>query len=87
MDIVSARNSYPFFKEKEHAHLRKQFVENDIGVLELLQNEDFETFYKIFPIKDYCGDWLKQQSLSKEQLSQTEWFRQHIIAILTSYQN
>lgn len=75
MGIISARNSYPFFREHKHAKLRQPFLDNARSILELLQSDDVETFYKVFPAKDYCRQLLERRNLSKEQLSQTEWFK------------
>jgi hypothetical protein len=51
--ILGARKDYPFFKENQHAKLRKQFTENK-AMLTLLQSDEFETFYQVFPAKDYA---------------------------------
>jgi hypothetical protein len=78
LGIVGARNGYPFFKENEHAKLRKQFRDNAGSILTLLQSDDFETFYKVFPAKDYGRDLPERQNLNKDKLSQTHWFIKQI---------
>jgi hypothetical protein len=82
MGIISARSSYPFFREHEHLKLRQQFLENARSILELLQSDDVETFYQVFPAKDYCRQLLERQNLSKEKLSQTEWFKGQVRTVM-----
>jgi len=60
--------------------LRKQFTKNKT-IVTLLQSDDFETFYKVFPAKNYTRDLPERQNLNKEQLSQTNWFKTQIQAI------
>jgi hypothetical protein len=78
--ILGARKGYPFFKENQHAKLRKQFTKNKT-IVTFFQSDDFETFYKVFPAKDYAKDLPERQNLNKEQLSQTNWFKTQIQAI------
>jgi len=81
--ILGARKGYPFFKENQQAKLRKQFTENKT-ILALLQSDDFETFYKVFPAKDYARDLPERQNLNKNQLSQTNWFKTQIQSIFSN---
>jgi predicted ATPase len=78
--ILGARKGYPFFKENQQAKLKKQFTENKT-ILALLQSDDFETFYKVFPAKDYTRSLPERQNLNKNQLSQTNWFKTQIQSI------
>lgn len=82
MGIISARSSYPFFREHEHIKLRQQFLDNARSILDLLQSDDVETFYQVFPAKDYCRQLLERQNLSKEKLSQTEWFKGQVRTVM-----
>jgi len=81
--MLGARKGYPFFKENEHAKLRKQFTANK-SILALWQSDDFETFYKVFPAKDYARDLPERQNLNKNQLSQTNWFKTQIQSIFSN---
>ncbi len=81
LGIVGARNSYTFFKENEYAKLRKQFKNNAKSILSLLQSNDLETFYKVFPAKDYCRELSERQNISKDKLSKTKWFKTRILSI------
>jgi len=81
--VLGARKGYPFFKENEHAKLKKQFTANK-SILALLQSNDFETFYKVFPAKDYARDLPERQNLNKNQLSKTNWFKIQIQSIFSN---
>ena len=78
LGIVGARSGYPFFKENEYAKLRKQFKDNAESVLMLLQSDEFENFYQVFPAKDYGRELPERQNMNKDKLSQTQWFRKQI---------
>ncbi|RKZ44078.1 MAG: chromosome segregation protein SMC [Gammaproteobacteria bacterium] len=81
LGIVGARNGYPFFRENEQAKLKKSFKNNAKSILALLQSNDFETFYTVFPAKDYGKGLSERQNLNKNQLSQTQWFKKQIQSI------
>ncbi|MDM8560708.1 AAA family ATPase [Candidatus Parabeggiatoa sp. HSG14] len=81
LGIVGARNGYPFFREHERVTLKKSFKNNAKNILPLLQSNDFETFYPVFPAKDYGKDLSERQNLNKNQLSQTQWFKKQVQSI------
>jgi energy-coupling factor transporter ATP-binding protein EcfA2 len=85
LGIVGARNSYPFFKEHEQVKFRKQFKNNAENLLALLQNNDFEIFYQIFPAKDYGRELAERQHLNKDKLAQTLWFKNQIQTLFSWY--
>jgi AAA15 family ATPase/GTPase len=80
--IQQARNGYPFFKENENQKQYKLFREQGSDVLEILNSGDFETFYKVFPAKDYGATLAERQNLSKHDLSRTKWFKNQIEKVL-----
>jgi len=82
--LQGARNSYPFFKENENAKLLKAFKSNAKKVMEILQSDTFEVFYKFFPEKDYGKTIPERNNLTKETLAQTNWFRKAIENIIFS---
>jgi len=82
--IDNARRSYPFFKENKHADLKKTFEGSTRAVIDMLRSDDFETFYKVFPAKDYGGNVPEKQNISKKELSKTKWFYDAIIKIVDS---
>ena len=85
------RTSYSFFEEPEHngKHNQKRFkndAENlsEVAVLEsYLISEDFETFYKVFPMKDRATQLKERQNIQKSDLAKTNWFKKQIENILT----
>lgn len=80
--IDLARRGYPFFNESTLEKEKQSFIENGKTIVELLRSDDFETFYKVFPAKDYGKTILERQNLSKIDLSQTKWFREKIQDII-----
>jgi hypothetical protein len=80
--IIQARGGYPFYKENENVKKLKAFKENYRGVIELLRSDDFETFYKVFPAKDYGKEIPERLGLSDSILTKTKWFKQQIENIL-----
>ena len=83
IELKDARNSYPFFRENEHAQLLKDFRGNAKALLPLLQSDDFETFFQVLSAKDFGKQILQRQNLNKSALSQTPWFRQQIAEVLS----
>jgi len=79
LGIRQARDGYPFYKENEKIQLKKVFQTNDKSVAAQLKSDDFETFFKVFPAKDYGGDIRARQNLRKQDLAKTEWFKSQII--------
>lgn len=76
--ITLARNGYPFYKENESSKLLKDFKENLKDITKLLKSDDFETFYKVFPAKDYGKSLPQRANLTKINLGRTNWFRNQI---------
>ena len=80
--INKARDGYPFFKENDNAKKLKTFKENAKNINELLKSDDFETFYKVFPMKDYGKTIPERQNIPKIELSKTNWFKNKITELL-----
>jgi AAA15 family ATPase/GTPase len=88
--LAITRTSYSFFEEPEHNGKanQKRFKndnENLIQVAELekyLNNNDFDTFYKVFPLKDYATRLKERQNISKSDLAKTIWFKIQIENII-----
>ncbi|MEM6967314.1 MAG: hypothetical protein AAF573_21300, partial [Bacteroidota bacterium] len=77
--IAKGRDSYPFFRnDNKWARQLKKFQGNAQSLIPLLESDDLETFYKIFPTKDYGKRLPQRQNLSKTDLAQTDWFRRAI---------
>ncbi len=74
--IAKGRDSYPFFREDNKRGKRlKQFQGNAESIIPLLESDDFETFYKVFPMKDYAKQLPQRQNLNKNNLASTNWFK------------
>ena len=73
--LQNARNSYLFFKQQEISS--KSF--ND--VFQMLDSDDFETFYKVFSMKNR-GDLSGIPNLSERNLVKTTWFKSKMSDIL-----
>ncbi len=78
-----ARDGYPFYREKENERKLKAFRFNDQFVLEMIESDDFETFYKFFPAKDYGKQIIQRQNLNPTDLAKTIWFKSKIEEVLT----
>ncbi|TAE29991.1 MAG: chromosome segregation protein SMC [Cytophagales bacterium] len=92
LGIVSNRGSYAYFKEPEYSGtaLQKRFLNNSENLdqarqIQLsLNSNEFETFYKSLPMKDYCKELPQRQNISKTLLAKTSWFKQKIRVLLES---
>ena len=51
-------------------------------MIDLLSSSDFETFYKVFPAKDYGNSIPERQNINKRDLAKTNWFKQIIKSII-----
>lgn len=80
--INQARSGYPFYKENENIKLLKAFKENYKAIIDLLRSDDFETFYKVFPMKEYATQLKERQNISKSELAKTNWFKTQIENII-----
>jgi hypothetical protein len=78
--LFESRKEYAYFKESDQKR-RKIFVENKAAVLDILKSNDFETFYKVFSMKDCSGE-IRPQNIKKDVLVSTLWFKNQIQNIL-----
>ncbi len=81
--LMVARDSYPFYRENENAKKLKAIRSNNQKIIEMFDSEDFETFYKVFPAKDYGKQIPERQNLNPTDLAKTDWFKTNIAAVLT----
>lgn len=79
--IQKAREGYPFNKELNESG-RKAYAKSAGEILKMLQSDDFVTFYKVFPAKDYGKQLPQRANHSPAQLAQTQWFKQQIAELL-----
>jgi AAA15 family ATPase/GTPase len=73
--VAKARDGYPFFKENEFAKSQQIFKGNTKAIIDLLASNDFETFYKVLPAKDYGTTISERQQIDKRELAKTNWFK------------
>jgi len=77
LGIAMARRSYQYYTGK-HPNLRKVFEANSSAVLDMLKSDDFNTFYKVFPAKDYATTLPERQNVGAYELGKTTWFKKRI---------
>lgn len=76
VNIRYARDRYPFFKEEVNRQYLKEFGDNYPEIQTMIDSLDFETYYKVFPIKDYLGTFSDSfLKFDKKQLVKTKWFK------------
>lgn len=82
--IVQARSKYGVFVNDRTNNSPQWFINRGDSqeVLKALQSDDFETFYKFLPMKDYCTELSERQNKDKIKLSQTNWCRSQIKDLL-----
>jgi energy-coupling factor transporter ATP-binding protein EcfA2 len=80
--IAGARGGYQFYKENEAATKLDAFKSNSLAILQMFDSADFETFYKIFPAKDYGTKIKERQNLNPVDLAKTNWFKTKIEEVL-----
>ena len=79
--IQKARESYPFDKELQ-GDRRKQYSKDAQHIRDLLNSDVFETFYKVFPAKDYGKELPQRANRNQLELSRTQWFKEQIAQLL-----
>ncbi len=80
--IQESRRSYPFFRDKDHENQLDSKMESGQKIVEMLNTDDFETYYKVFPIKDFCKQIEERQNLDFKELAKTKWFKRKIEEII-----
>jgi AAA ATPase domain len=88
--LALTRTSYSFFEEPEHNNKpnQKRFKNSEENITQVaeienyLNSDDFETFYKVFPMKDYATQLKERQNISKSDLAKTNWFKTQIENII-----
>lgn len=78
LGIAGARGGYPFYKENENEARWRTFRANNEAILRLIDSDDFETFYTVFPAKDYGTEIKERQNLNRIDLAKTAWFKAKI---------
>lgn len=71
------RQSYVFFRQEKKYNFQDKEPDN---VIKLLKSDDFETFYKVFKMKNK-GDLCPLKNLKQEDLVKTDWFKNKIASL------
>ena len=88
--LALTRTSYSFFEEPEHnnSNNQKRFKNDKQNLLEVaeienyLNSENFEQYFKVFPMKDYATQLKERQNISPSELAKTNWFKTQIENII-----
>lgn len=80
--LTKARDGYPFFKEHEYASKLKAFRHGTKEIIDMLGSAEFNTFFKVYPAKDYGKTLAERQNLRKTALIKTHWFKRQILDAL-----
>ncbi|MDR3695822.1 AAA family ATPase [Mucilaginibacter sp.] len=78
LGILRARESYSFFREEKPKVIRT----DEEMILQMFDSNDLETFYKVFPAKDYGTGIKERQNLNPADLAKTNWFKAKIEEVL-----
>lgn len=89
--IATIRQTYPYFKEPgmEKSPHKKRFTpdtENhnqSESIVDCLNNDEFDVYYKIFSMKEYCKELPQRQNISPVELSKTSWFKTQIELLIS----
>ena len=90
LKMMNIRNSYPCFKEPqdEKNEKRKRYESKAANItyakkiVTLLENDELEVFYKVFPMKDRARHLSQRQNIAKSALTRTNWFKEKIEKLL-----
>ena len=81
--LLSARSGYQFYRENKNDAKLEAFKSNGLAIMQMFDSDGFETFYKVFPAKDYGTKIKERQNLSRIELAKTNWFKSKIEEVLT----
>ncbi|MBN8678394.1 MAG: AAA family ATPase [Chitinophagales bacterium] len=88
--LALKRTEYPYFGEQVFSDKptqnrfknKKENSEQATILAAAMQSDDFETWYKVFPMKAYATDLPQRQNIPKSELVKTIWFKQKISNLL-----
>ena len=82
--VDNDRKSYEFLKNSSGIFKNNDFKDGSVEMFEYLESDDFETFYKVFDMKKYCGSIKQKVNLRPSELSSTNWFKSKFVNLLNS---
>jgi len=86
LKLMSTRTSYPFYKEvQQEKNIKKKWYTNSDEntnftekIAELLNSNQLEDFYKVFPMKNHATQIPQRQNIPLSELTKTKWFEKQI---------
>jgi hypothetical protein len=93
--LALKRTEYPYFGEPEHngTALQNRFKnkkENEAQaavVAGYLKSDNFETYYRVLPMKSYCKQVAQRQNIPKSDLAKMRWFKAKVEELLNHKQS
>ncbi|HUZ58363.1 MAG TPA: AAA family ATPase [Hanamia sp.] len=84
--LTLKRTEYPYFGEPEHNGTalqnrfknKKENADQATIIAGYLNSNDFDTYYKVLPMKTYCTQLPRRQNIAKSDLAKTTWFKERI---------
>ncbi|HVX01400.1 MAG TPA: AAA family ATPase, partial [Candidatus Babeliaceae bacterium] len=84
--LALKRTEYPYFCEPQYngSPLQNRFknkgenMDESGKIATYYESDEFEIFYKCFPMKSYCTQLAYRSSVPKSSLSKTVWFRNQV---------
>ena len=84
------RTEYPYFSEPEYEGKtprnrfknKQENFDESAKIAGYLDSDEFETFYKVFPMKSYATQLDYRKNLSKTELIKMSWFKNQIKQLL-----
>lgn len=84
------RTEYPYFGEPDYNNtpLQSRFKNKAENITEskiianYLNSDEFETYYKVLPMKTYCTQLPQRQNIPKADLAKTSWFKKQLELLL-----
>jgi len=88
--LALKRTEYPYFGEQAFAgkQMQNRFrnkqenTDQASSLARYIHSDDFETWYKVFPMKSYATDVAQRQHIPKSDLVKTAWFKSQIQGLL-----
>lgn len=87
--VGKARTTYEELKISKNKH--KKEIESGMEIIECLESNDFDDFYKFFNMKKEKGNkkgfthkFLEKYNLTEQDYTSTEWFKEQISSIIKS---
>lgn len=76
--VIRCRQSMIFLKDQKPYFAKHAVEQWEKEIVEELQSNDFEKFYRVFSMKDYNKSFLSKYNIDKSLLSKTIWIKTEI---------